>query len=91
MIASTATADSRLRQACLRPRGTQADRLAARDLDILVGTGYVVLDGACPGSRGTVTTRGRGEGCQSPLSRLPVPVSQGDSAISSRTVMNNAG
>jgi len=66
MDASTATADSRLRQACLRLLGTQAGRLAARDLDILFQV------------------------CLGP-SRLRVPVSPGDSAISSRTVMNNAG
>lgn len=65
MIASTVTADSRLRQACLLLRGTQADRLAARDLDILFQV------------------------CLSPL--LLRVLSPDDSAISSRTVMNNAG
>jgi hypothetical protein len=66
MNASTAIADSELRQAGMRVSGMPADRLAARDLDVL----FQVRLG---------------------LSHLRVPVSLGDSAISSRTVMNNAG
>jgi len=66
MKASTATADTPLRQACVRGFGTQAGGLATRSVNVLFQV-------------------------RLPPSRLRAPVSLGVSAISSRTLMNNAG
>jgi len=63
--------------------------LASAVTNILLGTGSVVLDGACPdsdGDRHHTRTRGRVS-----VPGLRAPVSHGDCATSRRTVMNNAG
>jgi len=89
MTASTATADTLLRHAWPLVSRGQLSGLAARSVNSLLGTGAFLL-GACPPSAPSALGQAPPQPAE-PVPRLLAPVSPGVSAVSSRTLMDNAG